>query len=100
MLEVKVDWEVAQSTLLQGSTIMKRALLAALLALVGRFSAKRASSNIYKGKTIIMIVNYPPGGPTDIEGRIVAQHLSRARSGPSDDRCQEYRRRLRAPGQQ
>ena len=22
-----------------------------------------------------MIINYPAGGPTDIEGRIVAQHL-------------------------
>jgi tripartite-type tricarboxylate transporter receptor subunit TctC len=27
------------------------------------------------GRTIIEIVNYPAGGPTDIEGRIVAQHL-------------------------
>ena len=53
---------------------MKRALLAALLALVGVFP-QGASSQIYKGKTITMIVNYPPGGPTDIEGRIVAQHL-------------------------
>jgi tripartite-type tricarboxylate transporter receptor subunit TctC len=34
-----------------------------------------AQAQYYKGKTIIMIVNYPPGGPTDIEGRIVAQHL-------------------------
>ena len=29
----------------------------------------------FKGKTITMIVNYAAGGPTDIEGRIVAQHL-------------------------
>jgi hypothetical protein len=34
-----------------------------------------ASAQFYKGKTITMIVNYPAGGPTDIEGRIVAQHL-------------------------
>ena len=54
---------------------MKRALLAALLALIGVFP-QSASSQIYKGKAITMIVNYPPGGPTDIEGRIVAQHLS------------------------
>ena len=53
---------------------MKRALLAALLALIGVFP-QSASSQIYKGKTITMIVNYPPGGPTDIEGRILAQHL-------------------------
>ena len=30
---------------------------------------------MYKGKTITMIVNYPAGGPTDIEGRIIAHHL-------------------------
>ena len=34
-----------------------------------------AHAQYYKGKTITMIVNYPAGGPTDIEGRIVAQHL-------------------------
>jgi hypothetical protein len=34
-----------------------------------------AQAQFYKGKTINMIVNYPAGGPTDIEGRIVAQHL-------------------------
>jgi hypothetical protein len=34
-----------------------------------------ALAQFYKGKTINMIVNYPAGGPTDIEGRIVAQHL-------------------------
>lgn len=34
-----------------------------------------AHAQYYKGRTITMIVNYPAGGPTDIEGRIVAQHL-------------------------
>jgi tripartite-type tricarboxylate transporter receptor subunit TctC len=34
-----------------------------------------ALAQFYKGKTITMIVNYPAGGPTDIEGRIVAHHL-------------------------
>jgi tripartite-type tricarboxylate transporter receptor subunit TctC len=32
-------------------------------------------AQFYKGRTITMIVNYPAGGPTDLEGRIVAQHL-------------------------
>ena len=36
---------------------------------------KRAFAQFYKGKTITMIINYPAGGPSDIEGRIVAQHL-------------------------
>ena len=34
-----------------------------------------AQAQFYKGKTITMIVNYPAGGPTDLEGRIVALHL-------------------------
>ena len=34
-----------------------------------------AEAQYYKGKTITMIVNYPAGGPTDIEGRVVAQYL-------------------------
>jgi putative tricarboxylic transport membrane protein len=34
-----------------------------------------ASAQFYKGKTITMIINYPAGGPNDIEGRIIAQHL-------------------------
>jgi tripartite-type tricarboxylate transporter receptor subunit TctC len=34
-----------------------------------------ALAQFYKGKTITMIVNYPAGGPNDIEGRIIAQHL-------------------------
>ena len=44
-----------------------------MLALV--FLAQEANAQFYKGKTITMIVNYPAGGPTDLEGRIVAQHL-------------------------
>ena len=36
---------------------------------------RSAEAQLYKGKTITMIVNYPAGGPTDLEGRIVATHL-------------------------
>jgi tripartite-type tricarboxylate transporter receptor subunit TctC len=43
-------------------------------ALVGALS-QSAFAQFYKGKTITMIINYPAGGPSDIEGRIVAQHL-------------------------
>jgi hypothetical protein len=32
-------------------------------------------AQFYKGKTVTLIVNYPAGGPTDLEGRIVALHL-------------------------
>ncbi|HUD89521.1 MAG TPA: hypothetical protein VMR17_23950 [Xanthobacteraceae bacterium] len=53
---------------------MKRSMLAALMVLAAVLPAS-TQAQYYKGKTITMIVNYPPGGPTDIEGRIVAQHL-------------------------
>jgi hypothetical protein len=55
-------------------TIMTRTMLAMLIALAVVFPA-RAQAQYYKSRTITMIVNYPAGGPTDIEGRIVAQHL-------------------------
>ena len=49
-------------------------IAAGLMAFAAGFP-QSACAQYYKGKTITMIVNYPPGGPTDIEGRIVAQHL-------------------------
>jgi hypothetical protein len=59
---------------------MKRAVthVAVIAASLAAFAAgfpQNACAQYYKGRTITMIVNYPPGGPTDIEGRIVAQHL-------------------------
>ena len=55
---------------------MPRTLLiaAGTLALMAA-APEHAQAQYYKGKTITMIVNYPAGGPTDVEGRIVAQHL-------------------------
>jgi len=48
---------------------------AAVTALAALAPCTPAQAQSYKGKTITLIVNYPAGGPTDIEGRIVAQHL-------------------------
>jgi putative tricarboxylic transport membrane protein len=52
-------------------TILLAALAGALLAA----SPGSALAQFYKGKTVTMIINYPAGGPSDIEGRIIAQHL-------------------------
>ena len=49
-------------------------LAAGLIALSVGFP-ECAEAQFYRGKTITMIVNYPAGGPTDIEARVVAQHL-------------------------
>jgi len=51
------------------------AVLASLIALAATFGSPSARAQFYKGKTVTMIINYPAGGPSDIEGRIVAQHL-------------------------
>src|SRR6476659_10912848 len=55
---------------------MMRAILF-VLGLIGLIAAapSGAHAQYYKGKTITMIVNDPAGGPTDLEGRIVALHL-------------------------
>jgi tripartite-type tricarboxylate transporter receptor subunit TctC len=34
-----------------------------------------ADTPFYKGKTLTVLINYATGGPTDIEGRLVAKHL-------------------------
>ncbi len=36
-----------------------------------------AQRPFYQGKTLSLIINFAAGGPTDIEGRIVARHLSK-----------------------
>ena len=50
-------------------------IIAGLVAIAAAAFSETALAQFYKGKTITMIVNYPAGGPTDIEGRIIAQHL-------------------------
>src|SRR4029453_13708283 len=36
-----------------------------------------AEGPFYQGKNVNFIINFSAGGPTDIEGRIVARHLAR-----------------------
>jgi tripartite-type tricarboxylate transporter receptor subunit TctC len=51
------------------------AIAAGLSAAAIAWQPAPAEAQFYRGKTVTMIINYPAGGPTDIEGRIVAQHL-------------------------
>jgi len=44
-------------------------------------SAQAAERPFYQGKTITFLINFAAGGPTDIEGRIVARHLAKHISG-------------------
>src|SRR5262249_57890495 len=36
-----------------------------------------AERSFYQGKTINFVINFAAGGPTDIEGRIIARHLAK-----------------------
>ena len=59
-----------------------RLLPIAVAALLAALAAPNAAmAQFYKGKTVTMIVNYPAGGPADIEGRIVARHLGKHIAG-------------------
>ena len=59
-------------------------LVAGLAALVAAVVPQVALAQFYKGKTVTMIINYPAGGPSDIEGRIIASICPRT--------CRESRR--------
>jgi hypothetical protein len=50
-------------------------LVAVGLMILAAVVSNEAQAQFYKGKTITVIVNYPAGGPTDTEARIVALHL-------------------------
>src|SRR5712672_2145138 len=48
-----------------------------LVALVAFASTSAAQEPFYKGKRLSLMVNYAAGGPTDIEGRLFARHITR-----------------------
>jgi len=69
----------------KGVSIMNFGLREAILAFCGliffvtpSFSAERP---FYQGKTLNLIINFAAGGPTDIEGRVVARHLAKHITG-------------------
>jgi tripartite-type tricarboxylate transporter receptor subunit TctC len=38
--------------------------------------AARAEKPFYQGKQLTLLINFAPGGPTDIEGRLLAKHIA------------------------
>jgi hypothetical protein len=40
-------------------------------------SAANAQEAFYKGKRLTLVINFAPGGPTDIEGRLLAKHIAK-----------------------
>jgi hypothetical protein len=53
--------------------LMGAALAAALLCQAGVAMA----ADFYAGKTLSMLVNFTPGGPTDVEARLLARHIAK-----------------------
>ena len=50
-------------------------LTAAIAAL--NLSPAAAQEPFYKGKQLALLINFAPGGPTDIEGRLLAKHIGK-----------------------
>ena len=53
------------------------AIMFALCAALLGGSQAAADDPFYKGKRLSLIINFAAGGPTDIEGRLLAKHLAR-----------------------
>jgi tripartite-type tricarboxylate transporter receptor subunit TctC len=65
--------------MLQIVAVMRRAplaLLASVVAVTTLALALPAAAQDYPTKTVRMVVPFPPGGPLDTTGRLIAQHLS------------------------
>ena len=56
---------------------MRLLLFLALLGLCALTSISAAQEPFYKGKRLTVLINFAAGGPTDIEGRLLARHLAR-----------------------
>lgn len=57
------------------SLTMRATLLAAVCAI--GVSTATAQEPFYKGKRLTLVINFAAGGPTDIEGRLLAKHIAK-----------------------
>ena len=57
--------------------LVRSVLLCALGLALSAGGLRAAEKPFYQGKTVNFVINFAAGGPTDIEGRIVARHIAR-----------------------
>ena len=55
----------------------RRLLLVIVVSALCGASSFAADTPFYRGKTLTVLINFAAGGPTDIEGRLVARYLGR-----------------------
>lgn len=59
--------------------MIRSVLAAATAVLIASAGGARAQSDamadFYRGKTVVFLINFTPGGSTDFEGRVLARHL-------------------------
>jgi tripartite-type tricarboxylate transporter receptor subunit TctC len=60
----------------------KGLLLAAATLCLGFISPQAIAADAYPSKPIKLVVGFPPGGPTDIIGRVIGQHLAKELGQP------------------
>ena len=63
------------------STLREAVRLALIVAVALASSQVAAQQPFYKGKRLAVLVNFAPGGSTDIEGRLFARHIARHLEG-------------------
>src|SRR3954447_16994537 len=54
-----------------------RTLILFIAVLATFAGSAHAQDPFYKNKRLNLMINFAPGGPTDIEGRLLAKHLAR-----------------------
>lgn len=57
--------------------LLQALLLQALLSASFALTTAEAQTPFYQGKQLAIVINYPQGGPTDTEGRLIARHLGK-----------------------